>query len=625
MGTGYPSTNAPALPTGLPHSSTSASTGLLPSVESGSAPVPSGIENSPLTGVCQSASTITVTKTNEVTVTVTASPEAGTTETGPQALKTSLPTTAVSVNSIAPLPATTTANRNLTATSSCSGRRNGTVASASTHLESDVSLSAVSSAQSTSANIVVGAVSNVTSQTQASGAKETAKSSSTGISPSGAPSRNATDANPAPADGEFWAGACIGTLPRSEAIPGRVFYDYDGKTVKDPVKTLGDAGLNAIRLQTGRGNCLGPTHFVNGPDTLSKELLFTNDFGCIDLQVELAQRSRAAGMRRFQLTINQGFNISKDMEAYSYEEMVDDVRKETKRQIQPFLDVGIVPDIILFENEGTDGFLYMEESTGHIRGTKDGKAPDSKVDAELCGKYPTGKMNSYPQYSGYLKAEMNACNEAIEAAGFSTDAVRYGLHSHGQYVQWKEGFVHGPDQHSQSDLKDASGASCPGPNVIPSSILAQNASEMLTIMGFSAYPDPMTPKDIDSASSQNATLDRLRKTLDQMQGYAEAYGKYTEGPFKGQWKLQGFGVEYATAFSYKDTAQEQQLTEMMWETVKGYSSFLGMLWWEPWYCYNDWQGGKATLCHILPQKGKTGEAPTELLKTWGKAAVSPWL
>ena len=625
MGTAYPGSNASTLATGLPYSTTSVSTGLLPSVESGSAPVPSGIENSPLTGAWQSASTVTVTNFNEVTVTVTASPEAGPTETGAQALETSLPTTAVSESLFAPLPALTTAKSNSTSTSSCSGRRSGAIAPASTALESDVSLPAVSSAHSTSVNVVVDAVSIVTSQTQASGAKGTAESTSTGTTPSGIPSSNATDANPAPADGEFWAGACIGTLPRSEAIPGRVFYDYDGKTVKDPVKTLGDAGLNAIRLVTSRGTCLGPSRFVNGPDTLAKELLFTNDFGCIDLQVKIAQRSRAAGMKRFQLTINQGFNISRDMESYSYEEMVEDIKKEAKRQLQPFLDVAIVPDIILFENEGTDGFLYMEESTGHIRGTKDGKAPDSKVDAELCGKYPTGKMNSYPQYSGYLKAEINACNEAIKAAGFSTEAVRYGLHSHGQYVQWKEGFVHGPDQHSQSDLRDTSGASCPGPNIIPSSILAQNASEMLTIMGFSAYPDPMTPTDINSASSQNATLDRLRKTLDQMQGYAEAYGRYTDGPFKGQWKLQGFGVEYATAFEYKNTAQEQQLTEMMWETVKGYSSFLGMLWWEPWYCYNDWEGGKATLCHILPKNGETGEAPTELLKTWGKAAVSPWL
>ena len=235
-------------------------------------------------------------------------------------------------------------------------------------------------------------------------------------------------------------------------------------------------------------------------------------------------------------------------------------------------------------------------------------------------------MNSYPQLSGYYKAEINACSEAIEAAGFPTDAVRYGLHSHGQYVQWKEGVVHGPDPHSQSELKDLKGNPCPGRNVIPSDILAQNASEMLTIMGFPAYPDPMTPEDVNSLDSKNKTLDRLRKTLGQMQGYAEAYGKYTDGPFKGQWKLQGFGSEYATTFSYEQTSQAQELTEMMWDTVKGYSSFLGMLWWEPWYCYNNWEGGNGTLCHRLPKDGgETGEAPTQLLKTWGAAAVSPWL
>lgn len=213
--------------------------------------------------------------------------------------------------------------------------------------------------------------------------------SATGSSPapSEVPSKNATEVNPASSGDEFWAGGCIGTLARAEAIPERVFYDYDGKTIKDPVGTLGDAGLNAIRLVTGRGQCLGPSKFVNEESTLGKEMNFQIDFGCIDLQVKLAQRSRAAGMKRFQLTINQGFDVPKDLESLTYEEMVGNIKTEAKRQLQPFLDVNIVPDIILFENEGTDGFLFKEESTGHIRGTKDGKAPDSKVNDELCGKY----------------------------------------------------------------------------------------------------------------------------------------------------------------------------------------------------------------------------------------------
>ena len=180
--------------------------------------------------------------------------------------------------------------------------------------------------------------------------------------------------------------------------------------------------------------------------------------------------------------------------------------------------------------------------------------------------------------------------------------------------------MHGPNQLSQTQLKDSAGAVCSNA-VIPQNILSQNVSEMLTIMGFSAYPDPMTPTDINSESSMADTLGRLTKTLTQLQGYAEAYGKNTDGPFAGEYKLQALGVEYATAYTYDQIPQEQSLTELMWKTVKPFSAFMGMLWYEPWYCYSDWEGGKGTLCHTL--KGN-GEAPTNTMKTWGQAAVSPW-
>ena len=100
-----------------------------------------------------------------------------------------------------------------------------------------------------------------------------------------------------------------------------------------------------------------------------------------------------------------------------------------------------------------------------------------------------------------------ACDEAIITAGFSPSIICYGLHSHGQYVQWKEAVVHGPNQGNQTHLVNSAG------------------ENLLTIMGFSAYFNPMTPIDINSASSQAATLDRLTTTLKQMQGYSEAYGK----------------------------------------------------------------------------------------------------
>lgn len=409
---------------------------------------------------------------------------------------------------------------------------------------------------------------------------------------------------------------------RMEAIPERKFYDFDGKTIKDPFKTLGDAGVNALRVQGRRGQCLGPTEFVNNGSTLGNELTFSLDWGCLDIQVKTAGRGIAQGMKVV-LTINQGFDIPEGMESFTYEQMIGEVGKEAKRQLQPFLNANIVPDVILLENEGTDGFLFNEIVTGHIRGNDDGKAPKGQVDKERCGQIPTGNMNSYAQYAGYLKAEINACNEAIRSYGFSTATVRYGLHSHGQYVQWKEAVVHGPEQANQTELKDTSGKICSSA-VIPQNILAQNVSQMLNILGFSAYPDPMTPTDINSKDSEQATLGRLSKTLTQLQGYAEAYGKYENGPFAGQYKLQSLGVEYATTYKYEQVKQEQELTSMMWELVNKFSNVLGMLWYEPWYCHGDWEGGDAGLCHKIDSDGISGEAPTDTLITWGKAAVSPW-
>ena len=423
-------------------------------------------------------------------------------------------------------------------------------------------------------------------------------------------------------NGQFWAGATISTLMRMEAIPQRIFYAEDGQAVQDPIQTLANAGVNAFRVATSRGQCLGPTQFVNNASTLGEELTFTLDWGCIDIQVQTAQRGVARDMRVV-LTINQGFDIPAGMESYTYEQMISEVKNEAKRQIQPFLNARIVPDVILFENEGSDGFLFTDQTTGHVRGSDDGKAPKAQVDKEKCGEIPTGNMVSFPQYTGYLKAELLACNEAISAAGFSSAGVRYGLHSHGQYVQWKESTLHGPNQLSQTELTDASGNTCSN-FVIPAAILWANASEMITVMGFSAYPDPMTPTDINSLSSEHDTFNRTLTTLTELMSYAEAYGKYVDGPFAGEYKLQSLGVEYGTAYSYDQVSQEQSETSLMWSLVKQFPNVLGMLWYEPWYCHADWEGGKAALCHNIDTKNISGQAPTVTLNTWGAAAISPW-
>ncbi|KAL8782532.1 MAG: hypothetical protein Q9213_005297 [Squamulea squamosa] len=465
-----------------------------------------------------------------------------------------------------------------------------------------------------------------TSQSSSENASTSTTPTATGSALITGLSTNQNSSNIDRRNGEIWAGACIDTVPRAKALPGRTFYDFDGKTVKDPIDTLADAGVNAFRVQASRGNCLGPEPFATTTSPLDDEDDFKLDFGCIDVKVKLAKQAIALGMR-MQLTINQGLNIPQSMETYSYAEMVQEVQKETKRQLQPFLDANIVPDIILFENEGTDGFLFHEEATGHNRGQNDGKASEDVVNQERCGQIPTGKMDSYPQLAGYYKAEYNACSEAIKAAGHNPETVRYGLHSHGQYVQWKESVVHGPKRASETLMKKLDGSSCEGPSPIPANILAFTAYEVLTIAGFSAYAEPMRPTDINSETSLKATFGRLSDTLTQIQGYSEEFGKYTSGPFQGQYRLQALGVEYASHFEYpNEISQQQKHTEMMWDMVRKFSATtIGMLWWEPWYCNNHWEGGKATLCHLIPGprgSGILGEAPTNSMKTWGAAARS---
>ena len=88
----------------------------------------------------------------------------------------------------------------------------------------------------------------------------------------------------------------------------------------------------------------------------------------------------------------------------------------------------------------------------------------------------------------------------------------------------------------------------------------------------------MTPRDINSNSSIDATLARLNTTLTKFQSYADAYAKHNI-------TLRGLGAEYATGYSYAkhEITQQQRHTVRVWELVKGFSNLLGMMWWEPWY------------------------------------------
>lgn len=217
------------------------------------------------------------------------------------------------------------------------------------------------------------------------------------------------------------AGGDVGTTIRAEAIPGRVYYDFDGVTVKDPFDVMQSAGFNAIRVESMLGQCLGPSPpFDNSGDVLGREKNFQLDAGCIDIQVNTALLGKARNMK-IVLTVNFGPDIPTAWYSYSYAQMLQAIDMEVRRQVGPFLQAGVQPDIILLENEGTSGFLFnvvLPDGAVYARGSGGlSQVPTSQVQQEICGHLPTGLINSYPQLAGYYKQEILSLTSAIQEVG----------------------------------------------------------------------------------------------------------------------------------------------------------------------------------------------------------------
>ena len=203
----------------------------------------------------------------------------------------------------------------------------------------------------------------------------------------------------------------------------------------------------------------------------------------------------------------------------------------------------------------------------------------------------------YPQLAGYYKQEILSISSAILEAGkgFNASGTRFGLHSHGQYVDFKQGIVYNTDPTNELTA-NSNNIICNFTGVIPDDILNLRASDMLDVMAFSSYPNPVTPTNPSSYSSMQATFSRLRTTLGLMNEVALRYGKFSSGPYAGQYIKQGLAIEYASVFSYpSQVAYQQQHTQIFFHTIQAYPWFLGALWFEPTYVYNNWESGDASL------------------------------
>lgn len=430
---------------------------------------------------------------------------------------------------------------------------------------------------------------------------------------------------------DFWAGGCVGTMLRLEAIPNRTFYAEDAQTPLDSIDALQEAGFNAIRIETNRNMSSSPTtSFNNSGNVLYRELNSLLDIGNIDIAVLTAGLAKERNMNVV-LTLNMGADIPPAWQQYNYSQMLGAIDGEVRRQLVPFLQAGVQPDIILFENENSVGFLYtvtLPNGEEYDRGTgTNAQVSADQLRQELCGILPTGHTNSYPQIAGYYKQEILSCQDAILKAGFDSALTRYGLHSQQKYVDWKQSLVYNTTNPDLELAVSVNGTNCSFEGVIPQNILTVRAADRLDIMGFSSYPSPTRPNNVSSTRALNETFHAVRQTLSLMDEVVSRYGRYTEGPFLGQYRKQGLAVEYASEFSYPDELQyQQQHTKMYFDVLQSRPYFLGALWWEPTYAFNNWNGGSASLYHKWTSgafNNDTNEAPTSTLAYWGSFARSP--
>lgn len=217
----------------------------------------------------------------------------------------------------------------------------------------------------------------------------------------------------------FLAGASLGTVLRAEAIPGRVFYDADGVTVKDPLDVMESAGFNAVRVETFIDSCTGPNPpFDNSGNVLFRELNYLLDSGCIDVQVKTAQLAKSRNMKVI-LTVNLGTAIPTPWLHLNYTQMLQAIDVEVRRQIIPFVQAGIQPDsydIVLLENEGTAGLLFsitLPNGQSYSRGAGDNPTvPAAQLYQETCGLLPSGYFSVYPQLAG--RSATFTCNLYVQ-------------------------------------------------------------------------------------------------------------------------------------------------------------------------------------------------------------------
>ena len=255
---------------------------------------------------------------------------------------------------------------------------------------------------------------------------------------------------PTPTNHKFaYLGVDDGWQERLEQIQGVRFLNAAGN-VQEALQTMGNAGLNAVRVTVELGQFLTTTP-LTGTGASNEALAsgYNLDYGGVDLQVDIARRAKAAGMKVI-VTIDMGYNIPGPGHDYgsaslydhwqtdNYSQMLDDIKAETIRLLDPFLQAGIQPDIIVASDETDGGIL------GHSwdsMGTRTlGGTTNYTLQSLAATNVATGDNTVYPKFAGFMKEQINAAKGEVQSYfGNTATQTRYALHCKGGSTSWYYG------------------------------------------------------------------------------------------------------------------------------------------------------------------------------------------
>jgi len=417
-----------------------------------------------------------------------------------------------------------------------------------------------------------------------------------------------------------YLGGDMSCLHRIELVPARIFQDINGTTV-DPIQHMAGKGFNAIRVFVSSDMPLtNPAGFPDNTNVDQRELNYQLDFGGISEQVNLAIRAKAAGMKVIlTLQFGQSFltnswheNIPKAWLNMTYTEMLTQLDVETRRMLTPFMNAEIQPDIIIVENEADSGMLYeIDNGSG-------GQAIRGNLTTDVFSNIATGIYTIWPKCAGYFKRVILSAKAVITEKGMDNAYTRFAMHTTSNTARIRSTYDRIFNQPEINETNYVvNGVDNGVVSIIPADIRNTKLKDLVDIMGSSEYPAvPASTSAADIATS----LAQFNSDWGYVGSKITSFGKWTSGPFTGQYKKQGLVVEYALG-NLTETVRIAAVKEFLNEISNNYPWVIGALWWEPEYANNNWYGSTAELYNKVEWNTTTQTWPvfkeTSTLVVWG--------